>query len=382
MKVCHVATVDLSVRFLLLNQLLHLKREGMNVHAVCSDGPWLPEVESSGIVVHRVAMKRSMAPLSDLAALASLILLFRRERFDLVHLHTPKGALLGGLASRMARIPHVVYTIHGFYFHEGMRPLARRFYEFWERIVSFCVDFALSQNRADVDMALRAGSYRHGEIEFLGNGIDVRRFDPDAIPKATMARIRRSLGIPENGRVLGIVARLVEEKGYPELFRALRMLLDEFPDLYVLAVGPQDEAKADSLSPETARMLGVAHRVVFTGMRLDLPELYAAMDIFVLPSRREGFPRVVMEASSMALPVVASDIRGCREAVEDGVTGMLFPVRDAEGLAGAVARFLRDPDLANAMGANGRRKARSEFDEARVFARVVRTYKRLCGNTA
>ncbi|MEW6719236.1 MAG: glycosyltransferase family 4 protein [Thermodesulfobacteriota bacterium] len=375
-KICHVATVDLSARFLLLNQMCYLRGKGMRVHVACSDGKWLPEVEAAGIVVHRVEMKRAVAPFSDLSSLLSLYRLFRRERFDLVHLHTPKASLLGALAARMAGVSRLVYTIHGFYLRDGMGRLRREFFLFWERVIASRVHAALSQNRADIETAREAGLYAGKEIRFLGNGIDVARFSPSPTLREGRAAVRRSLGIPPGCRVVGIVARLVREKGILDLFDAVTILSKDFPDVRLLVVGPE-EAKDDAVSPREAAERWVADRVVFTGMRLDLPELYSAMDVFALPSYREGFPRTVMEASSMGLPVVATDIRGCREAVADGRTGILVPAGDAKRLAEGIGRILGDAALARAMGEAGRRKALNEFDERSVFRTVLETYRSL-----
>lgn len=376
-KICHITTVDLSVRFLLLNQLRFLQEKGMRVHVACSDGEWLPQVEAEGITAHRIEMKRFIAPASDLSALISLYRLFRRERFDIVHLHTPKASLLGAIAAKLAGVSRVVYTIHGFYIRDGMARFQREFYLFWERVIASCTDVALSQNRSDVNTAKREGLYRKKKILFLGNGIDVVRFSPSDRLQEDRLNIRRSLGLPQECHVVGIVARLVREKGLHELLEAVKMLSRDFHDIRLLVIGPRDETKTDGLSPHAALEYGVADRVVFTGMRLDLPELYSTMDVFALPSYREGFPRTLMEASSMGLPVVASDIRGCREAVEDGRTGILVPVRDAKRLAEGIGRILRDPAMAISMGEAGRRKALSEFDEKSVFGTVYETYRSL-----
>ena len=376
-KICHITTVDLSVRFLLLNQLRYLQDKGMQVHVACSDGEWLPQVEAEGITAHRIEMKRFIAPASDLSALFSLYRLFRRERFDIVHLHTPKASLLGAIAAKLAGVSRVVYTIHGFYIRDGMARFQREFYLFWERVIASCVDVALSQNRSDVNTAKREGLYQKKKILFLGNGIDVARFSPSDRLQEVRMKIRRSLGLPQECHVVGIVARLVREKGLHELLEAVKMLSRDFPDIRLLVIGPRDETKTDGLSPHAAMEFGVADRVVFTGMRIDLPELYSTMDVFALPSYREGFPRTLMEASSMGLPVVASDIRGCREAVEDGITGILVPVRDAKRLAEGIGRILGDPAMATSMGEAGRRKALSEFDERSVFGTVYETYRSL-----
>ena len=376
-KICHVATVDISIRFLLLNQLLFLKEKGLQIHVACSDGKWLEEIEGHGIVVHRIEMRRSISPHMDLFSLFSLVRLFRREKFSLVHLHTPKASLLGAIAAKLSGVPKVVYTIHGFYFHDGMKWPARSFFVFWEKIISMCVDSALSQNRADVGTAINSGLYREGKISFLGNGIDIVRFDPEKVSTDQRLRTRRSFGISGTCPVVGVVARLVREKGLLDLFESIVMLKREFPNVHLLLVGPADGKRKDGIAQDTAAYFGLKEDITFTGMRLDLPELLSIMDVFVLPSYREGFPRALMEASSMRLPVVATDIRGCREAVEDGVTGLLVPVGDPKGLAAGIAAILRDRAFAERLGNAGRRKALSDFDELAVFRKAYETYQRL-----
>ena len=376
-RVAHVTTVDLSLRYLLLNQLERIRSEGYDVVGVSAAGPDVVEVEARGIPHFAVPMTRRFTPLADLRALVALIRLMRRERFDVVHTHTPKAGLLGQLAARMSGVPVVVNTLHGFYFHEGTKPVPRRFYIWMERIAAKCSDTILSQNKEDMTTAVAEGIAGPELLKWLGNGIDVSRFDRRRFSDATLGALRRDVGLDEGSPVVGFVGRLVEEKGILDLLRAAKTVADAVPNVQFLIIGPYDEEKPDALRPEVAERYGVEDRCRFLGMRHDMPELYALMDLLVLPSYREGFPRAPMEASAMGVPAVVTDIRGCREAVEHGQNGLLFPAGDSDALAAAVIDLLGDEDRRVRMGATGRAMAEDRFDEQKVFDRVLREYERL-----
>lgn len=376
-RVAHVTTVDLSLRYLLLNQLQRIRDEGYDVSSISAPGPDVAAVEAGGIPHFAVPMTRRFTPLADLRALWELVRVMRRERFDVVHTHTPKAGLLGQLAARLSGVPVVVNTLHGFYFHDGMKPAPRRFYVWMERIAARCSDVILSQNREDMATAVAERIASPDLIKWLGNGIDVRRFDRRRLTEGALAELRAEIGIEPDALVVGFVGRLVEEKGILELLEAAKKVSGEIPNVCFLIVGPYDDEKPDALRPDVAARYGVQNQTRFLGMRHDMPELYALMDVLVLPSHREGFPRAPMEASAMGVPTVVTDIRGCREAVEHGVNGLRFPVRDSGALADAILELLRDEERRAAMGAAGRRMAEEQFDEQRVFDRVLREYERL-----
>jgi glycosyltransferase involved in cell wall biosynthesis len=375
--VVHVTTADVSLRYLLQNQLQAIRDEGYRVTGVSSPGPDVAALEAQGIEHVAVPMSRRLTPWRDLVSLVRLYRLMRRRRFTIVHTHNPKPGLLGQVAARLAGVPVVVNTLHGFYFHERMRPAARAFFVAMERLAARCSDAILSQNDEDVRTALELGIARPGRIRHLGNGIDVRRFDPARFPLETRHRTRASLGIPADAPVIGFVGRLVAEKGVLELLDAARLVAERFPEVRVLLVGGTDAEKADRLTPEVARERGVADRCLFTGVRQDMPELYQAMDVFVLPSHREGFPRAPLEASAMKVPCIVTDVRGCRQAVAHERNGLLVPLGDVPALAHAILALLTDPLHAYRLGEEGRRRAVHQFDERRVFARVLSEYERL-----
>jgi glycosyltransferase involved in cell wall biosynthesis len=376
-KVAHMTTVDMSVRHLLLNQLLALREGGFQVGAVSAAGPDLGPVHDAGVQHWPVDFTRRMTPLRDLKAAWQIWRLCRRERFTIVHTHQIKAALFGQLAARLAGVPIVVNTIHGFYFHEHTPPAKRRAWIVLERLCASLSDLLLSQNREDIGTAIQCGICPADRIQHLGNGIDVRRFDPHTIPPGRLAQLRAELGIPHDALVVGFVGRLVREKGILELFDAARRLRERHPRLRLLVVGPVDTDKPDYLGPAAARRQGIGDITVFAGYRHDMPDMYALMDVLTLPSHREGLPRAPMEASAMGVPTVATAIRGCREVVRPDQNGFLVPLSDVDALTTVLDRVLGDEALRMRLGTRARELARAEFDEQVVFARVRTAYLRL-----
>ncbi len=375
-KVAHITTVDQSLRYLLLNQLCSIREAGYDVAGISSAGPEVAEIEAAGIRHIAVPMSRNFTPLADLAALWRLYSLMRRERFTIVHTHNPKPGLLGQMAARMAGVPVVVNTLHGFYFHDHMRPQARRFYIILEKIAALCSDVILSQNSEDIEVAVREDVCPPGKIKYLGNGIDLSVFDLAQIGEKR-ARKRQELGIPENARVVGFVGRLAaRRKGFLDFLRAGQCIVERDPGIRFLIVGEPDHGKPDAVEPSTAKEYGIWEHCHFVGQRpnAELPSLYAAMDVLVLPSLFEGMPRVVMEASAMGVPVVATDVKGNREAVEAGANGLLVPLGDVQALADAILAVLTDVALAKRMGEQGRRLALERFDERLVFNKIKAEY--------
>jgi glycosyltransferase involved in cell wall biosynthesis len=378
-KVAHLTTVDLSLRYLLLNQLRSIQQAGYEVTGISAAGSNVAAIEAAGIRFIPVPMVRASNPTpgADLHVLWHLYSLMRRERFTIVHTHTPKPDLLGQLAARMAGVPIVMSTLHGFYFHEHMPSKQRRFYITMAKVGALCSNLILSQNPEDIETAQKEGICRPEKIKLLGNGIDLIRFNHHQIDQHELAQKRAELRVPPGAPVVGFVGRLVKEKGIIELMEAARLLRDQVADIRFLLVGMVDEKKADAITPTIAQEYGVADNCLFVGHQEDMPIYYALMDLFVLPSHREGFPRSAMEAAAMALPAVVTNIRGCRTVVVDGQTGLHIPLKNAEALANAILYLLARPHEARRMGENGHRLAQQSFDERLIFEKVKAEYARL-----
>lgn len=375
-KIAQVATADCSIRNLLLDHIRALEGQGHDVTAICAPGPFVQEIRDAGVRVETVAMARELDPVRDVKSLAALRRVFRRQRFDVVHTHTPKAGLLGPLAARLAGVPVVLHTIHGLLFHDGTPRWKRRLFWMAERFTAAFSDHLLSQSSEDVDSAVRAGVCPANKISYLGNGIDVARFSP-TVAGTARARLRRSFGFLESDFVVGAVSRLVYEKGCGELLAAAERLTARNAGIKFLIVGPQEPDQKDAIPAERIAALGSTGAIVFAGWRADMAACYAAMDSFLLPSHREGIPRACMEAAAMERPVIATDIRGCREVVRHGETGLLVPVKNVDAIVDAVEELGADRARAAVMGVWGRRHILRNFDHRQVLARLVAFYSRL-----
>jgi glycosyltransferase involved in cell wall biosynthesis len=372
----HVTTSDISLALLLGPQLSAFAAAGYEVVGVSAAGSFVADLERAGIRHMELRhATRSVSALDDVRAAAELYQLLRRLRPDIVHTHTPKPGIYGRLGGRAARVPVVVNTVHGLY-ATAEDSWARRAAVYGvERLAAGCSDAELVQNEEDLATlaTLRVPADR---LHLLGNGIDLNRFAPGPKARAARGRIRAEWGVDDTTVVVGAVGRLVFEKGYGELFAAAEQLRRRCPEVTVVVAGPSEPEKADGIGPE-ALAAAESSGVRFLGHRSDVEDLYAACDVYVLASHREGFPRSAMEAAAMRLPVVATDIRGCRQVVEDGSTGLLVPPRNAAALADAVARLAGDPALRATMGSAAVAKAEREFDQRQVIAKTLAVYEEL-----
>jgi glycosyltransferase involved in cell wall biosynthesis len=374
-RLVHVTTTDISLELLIGPQLSAFVEAGYEVIGLSAPGPFVPQVEARG--VRHIPLQnatRAMAPHRDAAALVELYRLFRELRPDIVHTHNPKPGLYGRIAARLARVPVVVNTVHGLYAMPTDRFAKRAVVYGLERIAATCSQAELVQNPEDIPV-LRRLRIPEERLTLLGNGVDLGRFSP-AGREADRAALRAEWGIAPDAVVVGAVGRLVLEKGYAELFEAWAEVATAHPRAELVVIGPDDEDKSDAL-PAEAREAGRRAGVHFLGHRSDVERCYHALDAYVLASWREGFPRSAMEAAASGLPIVATDIRGCRQVVADGETGLLVPVRDPAALRTALDRVVGDAALRDRMSAAAIGKATAEFDQRRQIDITLRTYERL-----
>jgi glycosyltransferase involved in cell wall biosynthesis len=378
----HVTTTDISLELLLGPQLEAFAEAGFEVLGASAPGPYIGALAQRG--VRHVPLEhatRSMAPVDDARALVELTGLFRRLRPVIVHTHNPKPGIYGRVAARIAGIPVVVNTTHGLYALPSDRAVKRAFVYGLERLASTCSCAELVQNPEDMSVLQRLGIPSE-KLTLLGNGIDLCRFNPESISAVEVDSARADLGaVAPSDVVVGAVGRLVREKGFPELFEAARHLRDHTPSLRFAVIGPDEPEKSAALTPGD-RAAAAAAGVKFWGNSDDVVRLYRGMDVYVLASRREGFPRSAMEAAAMGLPIIATDIRGCRQVVDHRATGLLVPPRDPLALAEAIAELAGDPSRRLLLGAAARRKALLEFDQQRCIDITLATYRRLMAGSA
>lgn len=361
MKIIEITNVDFSLRHFLLPLMRGLRARGHEVVGVAAEGPLLDVARAEGFRIVALPLARSLSPLRQARAFLALWRLFRAERPDLVHAHMPISGFLARLAARAAGVPRIAYTGHGFLFNQPA-PWPRRAASLaMEFIAGRVTDVFLTVSAEEAADARRL--HLHCNPHPVGNGRDPARFRPD--PSAR-ARIRAALGVPDDRVAVIAVSRLVRHKGYPELLAAMR---DVDAELWVVGERLASDHGED-MDPYFAAA-GLGPRLRRLGYREDVPALMAAADIFVLPSHFEGLPMSVIEAMLCGLPVIATDIRGPREQVVEGATGLLVPSAQAAPLAAALRRLAADAAVRARMGEAGRTRALDLYDEARVVARTV-----------
>jgi glycosyltransferase involved in cell wall biosynthesis len=362
LKVVEITNVDFSLRHFLLPLMRAIRARGHEVVGMCAEGGLLEEVRAEGFRIVPVPFARRLSPLAHAKAFFDLVRLLRSERPDIVHAHMPISGFLARLAARLAGVPRVAYTCHGFLFNQDGSLLRRTGGLAMEWIGGRITDVFMSVSANEAADARRLRIFR--DAVAVGNGRDPATFRPD---NAARAAIRTALGTAADRVVVVAVSRLVRDKGYPELAAAMRAL----PEVELWVVG---ERLASDRGEDMAALLaeaGLADRLRLLGYRDDVAAVLAAADIFVLPSYFEALPMSVIEAMLVGLPVVASDVGGSREQVVPGVTGLLVPPRQVAPLAKALARLAADASLRSAMGRAGRQRAMALYDEAKVVARTI-----------
>lgn len=382
MKILHICAIAPTATILLQPQLKYLLSRQLTVGIACSPASELAELQKNGVKVHPVKIERKISVNSNLQTIYQLTKIIREHQYDLVHAHTPIAAVLGRIAAKLAGVKRIVYTSHGFPFHDLSSPSQYRFYFTVEKLTALITDLILSQNHEDIATAEKFGLCPPDKLRYLGNGIDIDRFQRSRLNSTTQQELRKSLGIPETANlIIGTIGRLTRKKGSGYLIEAAAQLLPHFPNLHVLLIGSQLSSDPEPFQTELIERihtLGIEKHVTLTGERQDIPELLGLLDIFTLPTfTHEGLPRSILEAMSMSLPVVATDIRGCREAVVHGKTGVIIPPKNSEKLASALRTLLVNPALRQSYGEAGRQRVEAEYDERFVFQRLGDFYQEL-----
>jgi len=381
-RILAICTLDVMAWKLLLPWFLGLLDAGYEVHIACARSTWFEQLAAYGFHMHNVPLRRRMNPLVHILPLWVLYRLMRQKRFHLVNAHSPIAGAVGRLAAKLARIPLIVYTVHGFYFHDNMVWWKRRGFIVMEWLLGKMTDRFMFVSGEDRQTALREGIAKDAANALtIYNGVDLIAYPPrhSALPRAGAAEMRTRLNIPQDAPVVGIVGRIVKEKGYREFAEMAKVIFAQRSHVYFVVVGDALPSDRDGVVAELRKFVeaaGMGDRFRFTGFTDGVADYLQLMDIFTLPSYREGFPRSVLEAMSTALPVVATDIRGCREAVVHGVTGLLVPPRNATALAGAVSQLLQDPELAVRFGEAGRARAVRLYDQRTVQSLFVEIISR------
>jgi glycosyltransferase involved in cell wall biosynthesis len=335
------------------------------------EGELFSDAERRGIRVHREpSLVREISPQIDATAVTRLVMWFRRLRPDIVHTHSSKAGVVGRLAARMAGVPRIVHTVHGWSFHRHMPRRESATYVFLERMCArWChrLVFVAEPNQA-LGLRLRIG--RPDRYRLIRSGIEVERYARDLTARRD---VRRELGFADGDLVFGNVSRLSPPKQPAALVRALASIRGRHPEARLLLVG---EGPLRRSTEQAVADAGLRDAVRLTGLRTDVARFLSAMDVFVLATQWEGLPRVLPQAMAAGLPVVSSRVDGTPDAVHDDDNGFLIPPGDEDALADRMGRLAGDPELRASMGTRSLALV-EEFSARTMVEKHERLYEEL-----
>lgn len=380
LRLARVVTTPFTFSTLLYDQIAAIRESGIEVTLISSEVEHLSQIaHAQRVKYHCIPMVRRPDMLQDLRSLFALTRFLSANPFDIVHSNTPKAGLLTALAGAISGTSLRLHTYTGQRWATltGIRRQVLRSFD--SLIAKLCTETyadSVSQRKFLIDENIVS----HDKISVLGagsiSGVNLERFDPGRWGGQTRKDTRNQLGIPQDAVVIAFVGRVTRDKGIVELIESFNGLRDRYPDLYLLLIGPF-EPHLDPVPNATQSFIKEDERILGLGYSSKPEKYLGASDIFCLPSYREGFGSVVIEAGAMGLPSVATSIVGLMDAVEDGETGLLVPPRDSQALSEALEVLIKQPELCSAMGTAAREYVMNNFDADMINQAVVKEYFRL-----
>ena len=372
-RVCFVTTSPLIVNFFLVPHLLHLSKL-FDVTLMVNTEEGVPLLPLPGVQVVSLPMRRRSSPLADVRVLGRLVALFSSGSFQLVHSFSPKAGLLTMIAGRICGVPCRIHTFTGQVWATMQGP-TRFLLKAADRCIARCATHVLADSRSQCEFLVTQRVIARERCRVLGEGsvtgVDTRRFQQDS---DTSLAVRAELSIPQDAVVVLFLGRLKRDKGVLELSRAFARVASEHDAAHLLLVGPDEEGLIPRITDECSRHRKRVHELGYTFT----PERYvAASDILVLPSHREGFGSVIIEAAAAGLPAVASRIYGVTDAIVDGETGLLHEPGDWKDLARQLGRLLADSRLRQQLGSRAQERALREFRQERLVQLLAEFYSEI-----
>lgn len=309
----------------------------------------LSDAEKNGVrIINLSSLVRNIAPVQDIRALFALMSIFKKEKPRIVHTHTSKAGILGRWAAFFAKVPIMVHTPHGHVFWGYFNKWITAVFVFLERLTARITDRIITLTEQEKKDHLQFAIAPEGKFSVIHSGVDLSKFSGAT---AHASEMKNKLGIPEETFVVGTVGRLTPVKGHKYLFEAAVKVVRQRPDILFVFLG--DGELLTELT-DMSSSLGIKDHVKFLGWRLDVADVMATFDIFVLPSLNEGMGKVLVEAMAMRKPIIASNVGGIPDLVNHGLNGLLFPPADADAMADAIVTLHGEPSKAKRMAEKGK----------------------------
>ncbi len=377
-KIIHIVTNSISLG-LMRGQLNFLRESGFAVTVISSPGKELTEVEhKENVSIHPVKMAREISIFQDLCSLIHLIFVLLKLRPQLINVGTPKAGLLGSIAGWLTRVPVRIYTLHGLRL-ETTKGVKRFILQLTEKIACACSHKVLCVSHSLRDKVVELGIVKKEKTIILGagscNGLNTNRFKSTNLLRSNIRFLKKKLNIHKEDRIIGFVGRMTRDKGLNELIQAFNILKETIPRLKLLLIG--DFEQSDLPSVEVISQIKQDPTIIFNGTVHDPIPYYYLMDIFVLPTYREGLPNVPLEAAAAGKPVITTNATGAVDTVIDGETGYIVPIGNVTDLVNRISELLHNPSLCKNFGFNGRKRIVKEFRAEEVWKKLKCFYQDL-----
>lgn len=380
-RICFVTTLPVTLKAFVRPQAESLVRDGWDVTWVCAEDSNFYHEVPEGVKYIPLPFKRGIYLFGMLKAIYQLYQLFNRERFDIVQYSTPNAAFYSGTAAYIARVPVRLYAQWGIRY-VGFAGLTRQLFKLLERWCCHCSTIIEPDSISNLEFSIQEGLYprKKGRVIWKGSaiGVNLERFDITQ-KDGWRAEYRNKAGFEPHHLVIGFVGSIRRDKGCNELFAACRSFFSDMPEAQLLLVG--DKHFYDTIDQDLRDWVASSTQVVHIPPNSKIPQYMACMDIFVLPSYREGFGLVIVEAEAMGVPVVVSDVPGPIDAMRHEETGLVVPVKNAEALAAALQALLMDKAKRVAFGTSAATFARNNFDQKEFLRRVLKDKEKLLAGT-
>ena len=375
-KIAHIQLLPLltGVQRVSLDELTRLNRSEFTPYMICQQsGPMTEECENNNITcLYTPTLVREISPLKDIKAFWHLYRLFRKYKFDIVHTHSSKTGVIGRLAAKLAGVPMIVHTVHGYAFPAAKSKLEKNIFLAMEWLGTKCSDKIICLHDADKKIAEEALGAKASQLIVLANGVNINKFNPPTIEQKQ--DIRTKLDLPFDAIVIGMVGRLWQQKNPKLLLTAAIAILKDRKNVHFVFAG-DGELRAEL--EDKVNALGLSSNIHFLGWRNDTESVLKAFDIFVLPSLWEGMPLAILEAQATGLPCIVSNIQGNNHLVSNEQEGFLFDLENDKQLVNQLLLLISDPELRYKMGQNGLNNVNINHNISHRIENIAQYYKGL-----
>jgi glycosyltransferase involved in cell wall biosynthesis len=375
-NILHVVNVSFVLPYYLGDQIDYFKEKGDSIFIACSPSQNLNDFcEKKKIPFVPIPVIRGINPISDIYAIIKLIIFIKKNKIDVIVGHTPKGGLLAMLAGNLSFIRRKIYFRHGLLF-ETTHGVKRFFLFYIEKLTGLLSDkvVCVSNSILQISNQLKLNSKKKNVLLSNGtcNGLDaLNKFNPVLVKPNIISNTRLKLGLNESDFIVGFVGRIVKDKGIPELIDAWKLIKIDFPNIKLLLVGPFESR--DGMSFECVEFIKNEKSIIHIDYTTETVLYYSLMDIFILPSYREGFPTVVLEASAMTLPIITTKKTGCIDSIIENLTGVFCEI-DTKSIYDTIKKFMNDPSAFKKMGYHGRERVISDFSQEIIWSELYNLF--------